>query len=71
MDRYGGDSTAVSTMNLVWTARVLSGDPSPADDVSELRWFARDELPSPDECAFEMVAAVLADWGTRPQQPPD
>jgi 8-oxo-dGTP diphosphatase len=62
MDRYGGDSTAEATLNLYWTARVVGGDAAPADDVSELRWFSRDELPAPDELAFENVPLVLAVW---------
>jgi len=62
MDRYGGDSTAEATLNLYWTARVVGGDAAPADDVSELRWFNRDELPAPDELAFENVPLVLAAW---------
>jgi ADP-ribose pyrophosphatase YjhB (NUDIX family) len=62
MDRYGGDSTAEATLNLYWTARVVGGDAEPADDVSELRWFNRDELPAPDELAFENVPLVLAVW---------
>ena len=62
MDRYGGDSTAEATLNLYWTARVVGGDAAPADDVSELRWFNRDELPAPDELAFENVPLVLAVW---------
>ena len=62
MDRYGGDSTAESTLNLYWTARVVGGEPAPADDVAELRWFERNELPAPDELAFENVPLVLAAW---------
>jgi len=62
MDRYGGDSTAEATLNLYWTARVVGGEAAPADDVSELRWFARDELPGADELAFENVPLVLAAW---------
>ncbi len=62
MDRYGGDSTAEATLNLYWTARVVGGDAAPADDVSELHWFNRDELPAPDELAFENVPLVLAVW---------
>jgi ADP-ribose pyrophosphatase YjhB (NUDIX family) len=62
MDEYGGDSTAKSTLNLFWTARVLAGEASPADDVSEIRWFRRDELPPADELAFECVALALAAW---------
>ena len=62
MDRYGGDSTAEATLNLYWTARVVGGEAAPADDVSELRWFERDELPDADELAFENVPLVLAAW---------
>jgi 8-oxo-dGTP diphosphatase len=62
MDRYGGDATAEATLNLYWTARVVGGEAAPADDVSELRWFDRDELPAADELAFENVPLVLAAW---------
>ena len=62
MDRYGGDATAEATLNLYWTARVVGGEPAPADDVSELRWFEPDELPGRDELAFENVPLVLAAW---------
>ena len=62
MDRYGGESTAEATLNLYWTARIVAGDPEPADDVSELRWFDRDALPGPNELAFENVPLVLAAW---------
>lgn len=61
-DRYGGDSTAQATLNLFWSARVRGGDPRAADDVSELRWFAADELPPGPELAFDCVALVLAAW---------
>jgi ADP-ribose pyrophosphatase YjhB (NUDIX family) len=67
LDWYGGESTAQSTLNLVWTARPVGGRPVPADDVAELRWFALDELPLPEECAFEMVADVLSAWRGRYQ----
>jgi 8-oxo-dGTP diphosphatase len=67
MDVYGGESTAQSTMNLIWTARPTGGTPEPADDVAELHWFAPDELPRPEECAFEMVSKVLSAWRA-PQQ---
>jgi ADP-ribose pyrophosphatase YjhB (NUDIX family) len=63
MDRYGGDSTAEATMNLYWTARVVSGDPEPADDVSELAWFAPEDLPEKEELAFENVPLVLEAYG--------
>ena len=61
-DVYGGDSTAKSTVNLFWTARVVGGEPRAADDVSELGWFAREELPRDDEFAFDCVARALAAW---------
>ncbi|MGB2875078.1 MAG: NUDIX domain-containing protein [Gaiellaceae bacterium] len=69
MDRYGGDSTAEATLNLYWTARVVGGEPEPADDVTELRWFAADELPAPEELAFENVPLVLSAWRARQQNP--
>jgi ADP-ribose pyrophosphatase YjhB (NUDIX family) len=62
IDRYGGDSTAEATLNLYWTAKVVGGEAAPADDVSELRWFDPDELPHPDELAFENVPLVLVAW---------
>ncbi len=59
MDRYSEDESGESTLNLYWTARVVGGEPEAADDVSELRWFAPDDLPPPDEIAFRNVALVL------------
>jgi 8-oxo-dGTP diphosphatase len=59
-DRYGEDGNA--TLNLCWTARVVSGDPEPADDVAQLRWFAPEELPPDDELAFPNTASLLAAW---------
>jgi NAD+ diphosphatase len=61
MDKYGYDSGAENTLNLYWTARVVSGTMAPDDDVEELRWFAPDELPW-DELAFECNARVLSAW---------
>jgi ADP-ribose pyrophosphatase YjhB (NUDIX family) len=60
-DRYGEGDDAVATLNLFWVARA-DGDPVPADDVSELAWFAADELPPGEEFAFTKVAEVLAAW---------
>ena len=59
-DRYGEHGNA--TLNLCWTARVVSGEPQPADDVYELRWFAADELPPVDELAFPNTSSLLALW---------
>ena len=59
MDTYGDDEGAASTLNMYWTARVTGGEPEAADDVSELRWFAPDELPG--EYAFH-IAEVISAW---------
>jgi ADP-ribose pyrophosphatase YjhB (NUDIX family) len=48
-----------TVLNLVWRARVLGGVMRPADDVTEQRWFARDELPPRDEIA---MAETVVDW---------
>jgi ADP-ribose pyrophosphatase YjhB (NUDIX family) len=58
MDRYGDGG---STLNLYWTATAAPGEPEPADDVSELRWFEPDELPTGEELAFH-IADVLRVW---------
>jgi ADP-ribose pyrophosphatase YjhB (NUDIX family) len=58
-DRYGDAEDAPSTLNLYWTARIVSGVPTAADDVSELRWFSLDDLPPDDELAFGNVAKAL------------
>ncbi len=48
MDTYSEDDGGPATLNLYWTAHVVGGgDGEAADDVSELRWFAPDELPAP------------------------
>lgn len=65
MDRYGDDEDAQATLNLYWTARVLAGELAPADDVTELRWFAPDELPPDEELAFRVNARVLRNFRVR------
>jgi ADP-ribose pyrophosphatase YjhB (NUDIX family) len=62
MDEYGDGPDSESTLCLYWTARVVRGVLSPADDVSELAWFAADELPSDDQLAFPSVAEALENW---------
>jgi len=59
-DRYGDDGHA--TLNLAWTARAGDGEPQPADDVSELRWFGPDELPPREEFAFSNSVELLDAW---------
>jgi ADP-ribose pyrophosphatase YjhB (NUDIX family) len=62
MDVYGDAPEAPATLNLYWTVRIADGEPVPADDVAELRWFAPHELPGPDELAFAKVVDALAAW---------
>jgi 8-oxo-dGTP diphosphatase len=58
----GARDGATATLNLYWTARVVDGRAEAADDVSELRWFAPDELPARDALAFTNVELVLDSW---------
>ena len=60
LDVYGDGPEAPATLNLYWTARPVAGEPEAADDVSELRWFAPEELPGDAELAFRGNARVLA-----------
>jgi 8-oxo-dGTP diphosphatase len=62
-DRYGADG--VYTINFYWLARIRSGNPSPSDDVAELRWFAADDLPGEEEFAFRNTVEALAAWRSR------
>jgi NAD+ diphosphatase len=65
MVRYGDGPDARTVLNLVWLARVAGGEERAADDVSELRWFTRDELPPLDEIP---MAAGLRAWLERPRE---
>jgi 8-oxo-dGTP diphosphatase len=49
-------------LGLTWVVHA-DGEPVPADDVEELAWFARDELP--DEMAFASQKTVLRLWAAR------
>ena len=62
LDRYGRGEDAPYVLNLVWRASIVAGELAPADDVSELAWFARDALPPPQELAFEWLAVALPEW---------
>ncbi len=59
LDTYGDGPEATSVLNLVWEARIVSGEPVPADDVAEIRWFPRDAPPPSEECAFRWVTRFL------------
>ncbi|GIU94080.1 MAG: hypothetical protein KatS3mg012_0537 [Gaiellaceae bacterium] len=61
-DSYGDGPDAVEIVNLVWEAEIVAGEPAPADDVSELGWFALDALPPDEELAFHWIAPMLREW---------
>ena len=61
-DWYGESESASWVIDIVWRARAQDGEPEPADDVAELRWFAPGELPSRDEFGFTHPALVVARW---------
>jgi ADP-ribose pyrophosphatase YjhB (NUDIX family) len=62
VDTYGSGPEAPPVLNLVWEASVTGGQAAPADDVSELRWFERDDLPPEGELAFRWLAPSLRAW---------
>lgn len=70
MDLYGDTPDAAATLNIYWSVRFDEGEPVPADDVSELRWFGATELPGADELAFTTLGDALAAWraGHEPRQ---
>lgn len=57
IEPYGGRYV----FSVTWIVRA-DGDPAAADDVAELRWFGRDELP---EMAFPGQNLVLGAWAAR------
>ncbi len=54
-----------TVLSLTWLARPTSGDEEAGDDLVELRWFPADELPRPDELAFETYVEILSLWRAR------
>jgi 8-oxo-dGTP diphosphatase len=52
-------------LGLTWDAVSRDGDPRPGDDVAELRWFAPDELPAPEEFAFPSHPDLASLWAAR------
>jgi ADP-ribose pyrophosphatase YjhB (NUDIX family) len=62
MGWYDEGPDANATLNLYWTARVVSGDLVAADDVAEVAWFTADGLPAGDEIAFPSLVEALAAW---------
>lgn len=62
VDVYGTGPEAPPVLNLVWEVSVAGGEAAPADDVSELRWFPREELPPEGDFAFRWLAPSLRVW---------
>ena len=50
---------------LTWIAVPTGGEEQAGDDLVELRWFGPDELPAPDELAFETFVEILSLWRGR------
>ena len=63
---YGEGPGTRTVLNLVWLSRVVGGTPCAADDVTELKWFALDELPPLREIA---MAEPLERWLTEQRGP--
>ena len=59
MKPYGDGPGARWVLNLVWRTQVVGGEERAADDVSEIRWFSRAELPPLEEIA---LAEPVAHW---------
>lgn len=62
MDTYGAGG--VSTLNIFYEAEIVSGEATSDGDVSELGWFAPEELPF-DHFSFENGRLAIRDWLTR------
>ena len=61
-DWYEASDRRVAVLALYWKASPAAGEAKAADDVSELGWFGRDELPPRGEIAFDNVPKVLEAW---------
>jgi|GEM_PF-130844 len=57
---YSYGDTVARSLNVYFLGRVLGGDEHPGDEVTDLSWFAPDELPK--AIAFEHAQEVLHDW---------
>jgi len=69
-DTYGDGPRATAVLNLVWEASIVAGEPAPADDVSQLRWFPQSALPSDEELAFRWLAPSLRAWALATRKAP-
>ncbi|HET91771.1 MAG TPA: NUDIX domain-containing protein [Chloroflexi bacterium] len=60
VDRYTHDAAGEYCLNIYFLAQAVGGQECPAEEATEIAWFAPDDLP--DEIAFEHTHLVLADW---------
>lgn len=58
MDVYG--PAKESTLNIAYLAKIVGGQEKKDDDLSELKWFAPNEIP--EELAFENNRKMLDAW---------
>jgi ADP-ribose pyrophosphatase YjhB (NUDIX family) len=49
-------------LSITYEATTEAGDARPADDLTELRWFAPTELPAAAELAFPSYVEILELW---------
>jgi len=59
----GNDDPRTNAVLVLYTAHIVSGTPTPADDALEVDWFDLDELP--DKIAFQAHRQALKDYRTR------
>jgi ADP-ribose pyrophosphatase YjhB (NUDIX family) len=62
VDDYVDEHAARKVVVLYWRVAIVGGGARAGDDAAEVRWFARNELPSPDDLAFPNVIDVVAAW---------
>jgi 8-oxo-dGTP diphosphatase len=60
-DTYGDGG--IATLNLYWTARIVSGEPTlDRDEIAEIAWFSPDDLPPEQDFAFPNTVTALEAW---------
>lgn len=64
LDRY----VAWYVINVFYLAAVSGGAEQPGDDLSELAWFGKDDIPSGPSVAFDNCRIALDLWRTGAQQ---
>ena len=64
IDEEQGLSLRYGVMSIPTMILFKDGEPAPADDVSQLRWFPQSALPSDEELAFRWLAPTLRAWAS-------